>query len=953
MAELPLDEGIARFKQNEDRLDKFVNDATGYTASGGQQVDSLRALAEQVAQFYGGIYSTTSAGIAATSSGEYFSVPVADGLNLYLNNTGVAELQVTFPDKAVATYGRFLFTVRDTTFTFSESGNDVILSWSTLRMIGGGAGVWQIDDLPSTTLAAGRALYLDMAADSTPFQVLEGDFTTLAPEFITGRKVLLVANYVSGYLIGEIAESFVRAEQGKTKYARLHFTVGKSTLTVSQPGTILYVAWTGLAFTRYGTGALTAIADLVDENISSGQCLYINAEEFPSPVTVVKDAYTNIQAGILNGSKILLLANNGGNLFGVLAPFVYSKIAQTRADEAYTHSYNTRRIVSGKITSATISGGNITVSISEGRTWKENNGGTSEYKIAPLENQTLAAGEGLIVDFENGTQDAQSRYIPEKLLVAQAAASGWQTATKYVLVGNNSFGSLFGAYTQAPSIAASRAIGVHDGKVAFSTSSTQSLPIYDPQTRTLSWPQLVIVQKDNQGELRQRIKLQAGSIVFPAGKYWVAELDLSQVLYDETPATAVSVGQYYNGGWVGDDENAMPLFAVSDEVSYPVCFPPTVGSTTYPGSAGEVSQYDPAEVVVLQRETEVDIFMKGSNPTSNKYLRYRMQRVTTPAINSDVWRIDEVVEFDRTGEYSFSQIRSICNPGEFETAIKQTGKSDFMGGTAHGDEELFYVRMLIDGTEIELGQTGNFRCRRVEFLQGSDMYEVDTIPAKDNRVAKNYKRWVYEAGELELFQRVEWEDAITLEVSYMTMCTLLRFNGTTQISDKGYRSPLYLEEDIKNTYGVSITVGGTNFVDGETVDITAQDGTGVGLEGVATVVGGAVTSIYVTNYAQGYTMGEAVNITSKTGPGAGAEGNLITGFPQVNSTAAIAKASGPTGYSAEVEILEGWDKPNRNFNFSNSASYNKFYFDFTGSGYVTTIGEVFESRTRYKLDTRN
>ncbi len=42
MAELPLDQAVPRFKANEDRLDTFVNSATGYTTSGGTSVQSIQ-----------------------------------------------------------------------------------------------------------------------------------------------------------------------------------------------------------------------------------------------------------------------------------------------------------------------------------------------------------------------------------------------------------------------------------------------------------------------------------------------------------------------------------------------------------------------------------------------------------------------------------------------------------------------------------------------------------------------------------------------------------------------------------------------------------------------------------------------------------------------------------------------------------------------------------------------
>lgn len=48
MAQLPLDEGVNRFQQNEERIDKFVNDPTGYVSSTGQNVESIPAFLERI-----------------------------------------------------------------------------------------------------------------------------------------------------------------------------------------------------------------------------------------------------------------------------------------------------------------------------------------------------------------------------------------------------------------------------------------------------------------------------------------------------------------------------------------------------------------------------------------------------------------------------------------------------------------------------------------------------------------------------------------------------------------------------------------------------------------------------------------------------------------------------------------------------------------------------------------
>lgn len=48
MAQIPINEALNRFKDNEERLDKFVNDKTGYTTSSQVRVESIPAFLNRV-----------------------------------------------------------------------------------------------------------------------------------------------------------------------------------------------------------------------------------------------------------------------------------------------------------------------------------------------------------------------------------------------------------------------------------------------------------------------------------------------------------------------------------------------------------------------------------------------------------------------------------------------------------------------------------------------------------------------------------------------------------------------------------------------------------------------------------------------------------------------------------------------------------------------------------------
>lgn len=615
------------------------------------------------------------------------------------------------------------------------------------------------------------------------------------------------------------------------------------------------------------------IAALAANLLAAGEGIVVN---FDSGATDGTGAYIPTKVSIASGAQagwqtagryVLVARDTNGLLFG---HYVNNTPDLTGAG---TVAALARSWISGQVSSITWSGSTPTVTLATaGYMWIENNGGDPYRTIAPVAATALATGQALIVDFDAGAVDGSGRYIPTVGTIASSGAKGWQAdKNKFILIGVDAAGNLFGEYALP---AVNPNVGIYDAEVGFSFTPGTPLPTWNSATRTLTWPDLVLICK--KPSFNGRIKLQGGSVVFPSGNYHVATLDLTAVDNTLTPNTAVAVSSYVSGGWSGDDTAKIPLFCVNGDTAYPVRFPPVQGSLIGPGSPGAISEYDPSEIVVMQAAAQIDIYAKGSNPASNRYLRYRMQRVTTPAINSDVWRWNEVWECERTGEFTFNPLLQLANSGENEMAIKQSGKADFMGGAAHGDEELFSVTFMVDGVAKALGGTGNYRARRAEFLQGSNMYEVDTVVPKSNRLAKSYKRWIFEAAQIDVINQVVWEQAITLAQCYMTMLTWLRLNGSTQISDKGFRAPLWAEEDIS-----------------------------------------------------------------------------ASGFTEVLSTANVAKASGPNGHSAEVEILEGWDKANRRFNFSPSPSYNKFYFEYCGAGYAVSAGEIMRSHARYRIDTIN
>lgn len=74
MSQLPLDKAVDRFQQNEERVDKFVNDPNGYTSSGGAPVESIPAFLarqeQEIEQTTGTVAANLQASQGARSGAE-------------------------------------------------------------------------------------------------------------------------------------------------------------------------------------------------------------------------------------------------------------------------------------------------------------------------------------------------------------------------------------------------------------------------------------------------------------------------------------------------------------------------------------------------------------------------------------------------------------------------------------------------------------------------------------------------------------------------------------------------------------------------------------------------------------------------------------------------------------------------------------------------------------------
>lgn len=202
---------------------------------------------------------------------------------------------------------------------------------------------------------------------------------------------------------------------------------------------------------------------------------------------------------------------------------------------------------------------------------------------------------------------------------------------------------------------------------------------------------------------------------------------------------------------------------VLDGSSYPMRKPaPATGS------------YPDDEIVLTQAVGLLQIAHRAGEP--GKYARWSFARYNDPATRALGWRVTGLETAIRAGDTAFSGGLVLTDTGEVEVAIRERGKSDFMGGATHGDmQEARSLLLLVDGAPVTPDGATTYRARRIEAIQEAQMWEVDN--ATNTLTATIVTRWVWEKGEFRLSNWLRWERSITVETCYLAMLPLLRHVG--------------------------------------------------------------------------------------------------------------------------------------------------------------------------------
>ena len=374
----------------------------------------------QIAQNFSGIYETTAAGIAATTNGEYFSVPQASPsnafLDLYENVSSVATFVNTYPSKYFFDALKSILTVDITSggvtlttnqaaygyivFTGSPASNQNIVvpnNWSGLVKNGlSNTNQLTIKTASGTGVVIPKDATFDIFADGTNVVQVRKAYA-YARRVVTGR-VISRSYDGSGNLVVSTTGGAVYEENnsGNPKYGIA--SVSNATLAANQ----------------------ALVVDL--DSASDG-----NGNKVPSVVSLASSSQTGWQYG----NKIVLIANKSLTTNAKSYAGAYFIDCPDPDNDSATNARRARRVVDGRIVSIDYASDSITVSYTQGRVWDENNAGSAKYKINSG-SATLTTNQALIVDLD-GAVDGNGRLTPSIVNIASSLNVGWQYGNKIVL----------------------------------------------------------------------------------------------------------------------------------------------------------------------------------------------------------------------------------------------------------------------------------------------------------------------------------------------------------------------------------------------------------------------------------------------------------------------------------------------------------------------------------------
>ena len=158
------------------------------------------------------------------------------------------------------------------------------------------------------------------------------------------------------------------------------------------------------------------------------------------------------------------------------------------------------------------------------------------------------------------------------------------------------------------------------------------------------------------------------------------------------------------------------------------------------------------------------------------FLGQNFMKIVDDAINSNCWRLGTLDLYKRIGNEFVVCESGIIIAGEWECAIKESGAADFMGGNAHGDEQILDITATLDGKPLDLSSSFVATGASLDIVRHSILNRCD-VPG-DN-VIDHTVSYSITPESITIDQTAEWLQDMVVESSYLLMCPISRAYTTS------------------------------------------------------------------------------------------------------------------------------------------------------------------------------
>ena len=175
---------------------------------------------------------------------------------------------------------------------------------------------------------------------------------------------------------------------------------------------------------------------------------------------------------------------------------------------------------------------------------------------------------------------------------------------------------------------------------------------------------------------------------------------------------------------------------------------------------------------------------------NDKYIRYNFKKINNNSINYNSIRLYNITICDNL----FKPLYTVSDNSEWECAIYEVGKDDFIGGF-HGDESAKNIIYLVNGKKDDIIYNKLTEINSFSLLVDSELYRCDT----NEIVAERKKEIKITEDGLIINNKINWKKSLNVTRSELGMLTANRSNNGYEISKYAFCDYDYNVEEVNAT----------------------------------------------------------------------------------------------------------------------------------------------------------